>query len=162
MDAANFKETEKGRRIMSLSDSELNDKKKYSQSTPDCCQINPNMLRAGKYKSVLNNEDENFVYKRISTKEKRNFFASSNKRKNFKELRKDKRAYLTNNFQRYHSQDRYRSRSLKDSPSPIMNPSWIPLDVQRVFLDLHMKSKANVSKSESTLNRHNCRDSNLQ
>ena len=64
-------------------------------------------------------------------------------------------------IQRYHSQDRYRSRSLKDSQKVNLN-HWIPLDVQRIFLDLHAKSKANVSKSESILNPHNFRDTNLQ
>lgn len=77
------------------------------------------------------------------------------------EQKKEKKApIILNRFQRFYSQDRYQSSSLRDGT--LLNPTWIPLDVQRVFLSLHSKSRANVSRSECMLNRHNCRDNHLQ
>ena len=96
--------------------------------------------------------------KHIPIRERRLDFANSRKRVLLsKDSQKNSERVIRSRTSRYFSQvhrPRFQTLSLRERH--LINPHWIPIDVQRALLNLHAKTRANLSKSECVLNRINC------
>ena len=95
--------------------------------------------------------------KRLSTEEKRYFFAKGHqKHTNFQKCRFERRMTESAPTPRSTSSiEKSQIKSNEINHENALNPDMIPLHVQRVLLELHAKSRANLSRSESNLHRNN-------
>ncbi len=153
----------KNNKIRSSSESQINgnNSKKFRSKFFNISSVdrNPNLkLTLGKNankRKMSSFDDLNFgKIKFITINDKRNLFANSRKSQlnlKFDECKKlcEKKIKINTS-----SSSRYSTSQDRSSNDPnLLNPCWIPIEVQRNLLELHSRSRANLSKSETNLNR---------
>ncbi len=90
---------------------------------------------------------------RILTQEKMHHYLKTQRQNKHRNLYEKRKIYSQmSRFSSEKSQERSQDRSTEINNNSL-TPDMIPLQVQRVLLELHAKSKANLSKSESILYR---------
>ena len=121
-------------------------------------RLTENLYSVNNFKKlILKNTNE-----RAYTREKMNHFAKTQRPNKNRNLYEKRILYSQKSrFSSEKSQERSQLNSQDRSRDNSLSPDMIPLQVQRVLLELHARSKANLSKSESILDRKRLIDTRI-